>query len=279
MKKILLIKISFLFCLFGCETEDDLRDTSFANKDFISESVDIEINISSDNSGLVIFNPYGNGVVSFEIDPGDKSPAVNILNGKLYEHYYETGVYRVKIISTSISGNKNSIEKEINVLKDCVVEDTQNIDSNEGNLNITILDRFKSIFIALGGYTSEPTENPSHDYINPTCRVEKVTRVEGCLPFAGILKFFPNSFEIKTGSDVLNLSLFSEEKSTSVELILIGSSTITLETNLDEINSWILKSFDLSGFHGETFNRMLIYFDKNQDCDNSSYYFDNITLN
>ena len=59
---------------------DDLRDTSFAETTISPTNVEIDTQISTDNSGRVIITPSAMLEGSFTVDKGDESPisTVNI---------------------------------------------------------------------------------------------------------------------------------------------------------------------------------------------------------
>ena len=60
MKKIFLITVAF--SLIGCEiSEEEIRDTTFADISIVPSSIEIDTQISNDNSGRVIITPSAEG--------------------------------------------------------------------------------------------------------------------------------------------------------------------------------------------------------------------------
>ena len=172
MNKILYIIVSIVL-FFGCETKDDLRDTSFATTSIAPSNLGIDTQISNDNSGEVSITPYGVGISSFYVDKGDESTIDTIGLGSSLTHIYKSGEY--------------TETKDIFVLSNCLSEEFENIDGEEGSLSINILDKYNSLFTNIGKITSSPATNPKHDLTNPSCTVEQVNMEVGCTAYSGLL--------------------------------------------------------------------------------------------
>ena len=64
MKKIFFIIIAF--SLIGCEiSEEEIRDTTFADISIVPSNIVIDTQISTDNSGRVVITPYADGTHCF----------------------------------------------------------------------------------------------------------------------------------------------------------------------------------------------------------------------
>ncbi len=277
MKKILIIIIAF--SLVGCEiSEEEIRDTSFADTSIVPFNIMIDTQISTDNSGRVLITPSAEGASLFYVDKGDESPIDEISIGESVENFYNTGDYIISVTAESATGEQSTLTKEIFVLSTCIADESDNINSEAGPLLIDIENKFNSLFTNLGGISSLPETNPKHDLNNTTCTVEKVSMNSGCSSFAGLLLTFTNDFQISETSNVFSISVFSLEKSVDVSIFFIGSQNYELQQTVENLNQWNTLNFDLSAFNGETLKRIILYFDKGDPCDDSIYYFDQIKL-
>ena len=277
MKKILIIIIAF--SIVGCEiSEEETRDTSFADTSIVPSNIMIDTQISTDNSGRVLITPSAEGASLFYVDKGDESPIDEISIGESVENFYNTGDYIISVTAESATGEQSTLTKEIFVLSTCIADESDNINSEAGPLLIDIENKFNSLFTNLGGISSLPETNPKHDLNNTTCTVEKVSMNSGCSSFAGLLLTFTNDFQISETSNVFSISVFSLEKSVDVSIFFIGSQNYELQQTVENLNQWNTLNFDLSAFNGETLKRIILYFDKGDPCDDSIYYFDQIKL-
>ena len=277
MKKIFFITIAF--SLIGCEiSEEEIRDTTFADISIVPSSIEIDTQISTDNSGRVIITPSAEGTSLFYVDKGDESPIDEINIGESVENFYLTGDYTITVTAESSTGEHLTLTKEIFVLSNCIDDENDNIDNEAGPLFIDVKDKFNSLFTNLGGISSSPETNPKHDLNNSSCTVEKVSMNSGCSSFAGLLITFPNDYQISESSDVFSMSIFSLEKNVEVSIFFIGSQNYELKQTVENLNQWETINFDLSPYNGETLKRVILYFDKGEPCDDSVYYFDHIEL-
>lgn len=276
MKKIFFIIIAF--SIIGCEiSEEEIRDTTFADISIVPSSIVIDTQISTDNSGGVVITPSAEGTTLFYVDKGDESPIDEIKIGESVENFYETGFYTIKVTAESATGEQLTLTKEIFVLSNCIVDENDNLNSDVGPLFVDIKDKFNSIFTNLGGISSSPETNPKHDLKNISCTVEKVSMNTGCSSFAGLLLTFPNDYQINESS-IFSMSVFSLEKYVDVSIFFIGSQNYEILQTVENLNQWETLNFDLSPYNGETLKRVILYFDKGEPCDDSVYYFDQIKL-
>jgi hypothetical protein len=207
MKKIFFITIAF--SLIGCEiSEEEIRDTTFADISIVPSTIVIDTQISTDNSGRVIITPSADGASLFYIDKGDESPIDEINIGGSVENFYETGDYTITVTAESATGEQLTLTKDIFVLSTCIDDESDNINSGAGSLLIDIKDIFNSLFTNLGGISSSPETNPKQDLNNTTCTVERVSMNSGCSSFAGLLITFPNDYQISESSNLFSMSVF-----------------------------------------------------------------------
>ena len=277
MKKIFFITIAF--SLIGCEiSEEEIRDTTFADISIVPSTIVIDTQISTDNSGRVIITPSADGASLFYVDKGDESPIDEINIGGSVENFYETGDYTITVTAESATGEQLTLTKDIFVLSTCIDDESDNINSGAGSLLIDIKDIFNSLFTNLGGISSSPETNPKQDLNNTTCTVERVSMNSGGSSFAGLLITFPNDYQISESSNLFSMSVFSLEKNVDVSVFFIGSQNYELQQTVENLNQWETLNFDLSPYNGETLKRVILYFDKGEPCDDSVYYFDQIEL-
>ena len=277
MKKIFFIIITF--SLIGCEiSEEETRDTTFADISIVPSNFVINTEISTDNSGRVVITPSAEGTSLFYVDKGDESPIDEIIIGTSVENFYDTGDYTITVTAESATGEQLTLTKDIFILSTCIADESDNINSGAGSLLIDIKDIFNSLFTSLGGISSSPETNPKHDLNNMSCTVEKVSMNSGCSSFAGLLITFPSDYQISESSNVFSMSVFSLEKNVDVSVFFIGSQNYELQQTVENLNQWETLNFDLSPYDGETLKRVILYFDKGDPCDDSVYYFDKIEL-
>lgn len=277
MKKIFFITIAF--SLIGCEiSEEEIRDTTFADISIVPSTIVIDTQISTDNSGRVIITPSAAGTSLFYVDKGDESSIDEINIGGSVENFYDTGDYTITVTAESATGEQLTLTKDIFVLSTCIDDESDNINSGAGSLLIDIKDIFNSLFTNLGGISSSPETNPKHDLNNTSCTVERVSMNSGCSSFAGLLITFPNDYQISESSNLFSMSVFSLEKNVDVSVFFIGSQNYELQQTVENLNQWETLNFDLSPYNGETLKRVILYFDKGEPCDDSVYYFDQIEL-
>ena len=76
--------------------------------------LDIQFEITQDNSGLVTMTPLGEGAVSFDITFGDDTPdPVSLEIGNNVSHTYSEGTYTVSMTGYGVTGLTSEITKEL----------------------------------------------------------------------------------------------------------------------------------------------------------------------
>ena len=88
-----------------------LRDTTFADITIVPSSIEIDTQISTDNSGRVIITPSAEGTSLFYVDKGDESPIDEINIGESVENFYNTGDYTITVTAESATGCAVSFDK------------------------------------------------------------------------------------------------------------------------------------------------------------------------
>jgi len=108
-----LLKIFFILLLLAC-TENDLRDTSFADGIAAPTNVSAIYNITQDNSGSVTITPNADGAVSYEVSFGDgtATPAI-VSQGESAKHIYGEGTYDIKVVALNLNGVKTEVSQQL----------------------------------------------------------------------------------------------------------------------------------------------------------------------
>jgi len=108
-----LLKIFFILLLVAC-TENDLRDTSFADGIAAPTNVSAIYNITQDNSGSVTITPNADGAVSYEVSFGDgtATPAI-VSQGESAKHIYGEGTYDIKVVALNLNGVKTEVSQQL----------------------------------------------------------------------------------------------------------------------------------------------------------------------
>ena len=84
----------FLIAFMGCEEDDNF---DYLNTVVAPTNVSALLQITQDNSGMVMIIPDGEGAVSYNINFGDSSEPATVKQGEGVEHMYSEGTYAVII--------------------------------------------------------------------------------------------------------------------------------------------------------------------------------------
>ncbi len=110
------IKYLFSICLivltvWTCADDEKNIDLNSATA---PTALDIQFQITQDNSGLVTMTPLGEGAVSFDISFGDDTPdPVSLEIGNNVSHTYSEGTYTVSMTGYGVTGLTSEITKEL----------------------------------------------------------------------------------------------------------------------------------------------------------------------
>ena len=114
MNKLKIIISLFVFAFFtGCTIDEEST-----NLDSISapKNISAMMKIKQDNSGEVTIIPTGDGVTQYEIYFGDGTVEPGVVNpGNTIEHTYTEGTYQVKVIGTTLDGQKSEVTQSLTV--------------------------------------------------------------------------------------------------------------------------------------------------------------------
>ena len=115
MKKIqYIISLFVLAIMIGCA-----EDSSSVDIDSIAAPTNISAltTVTQDNTGKVTFLPKGDGVSRYEIYYGDGTVEPGYVNpGATVDHVYKEGVYKAKIVGTTLNGKRTEVIQEVVVL-------------------------------------------------------------------------------------------------------------------------------------------------------------------
>jgi len=111
------IKYLFSFCLaallvFTCA--DDEKNVDFVNTATAPSGLDLQFDVTQDNTGLVTILPLAEGAVSFDIALGDDTPEpAQIDNGQSVSHTYAEGEYTVTATAYGVTGLSTTLTKPL----------------------------------------------------------------------------------------------------------------------------------------------------------------------
>ena len=99
----------------GCKKETN-DDTAFASSINTPAKLKMLFDITQNNTGRVTITPYGESVAYFEIYFGDgtTTPA-KVLSGSNVNHTYAEGVYNVKVVGYSVTGQMSEATQPLTV--------------------------------------------------------------------------------------------------------------------------------------------------------------------
>lgn len=107
--------VLLLLIITGCKREMN-DDLSFLNSAVKADKLSAIFDIKQDNSGNVTITPNGEGAVSYDVYYGDGTtiPA-KVAPGKSTSHKYAEGVFNVKIVGYSITGQTTEKTQQLTV--------------------------------------------------------------------------------------------------------------------------------------------------------------------
>jgi len=114
MNKIKIVISFFVFTLFiGCANDDDNVNLESINA---PKNISALMTIKQDNSGKVTILPSGEGVTQYEIYFGDGTVEPAYVNpGASVQHIYTEGTYQVRIVGTTLDGQKSEVTQSLTV--------------------------------------------------------------------------------------------------------------------------------------------------------------------
>jgi len=166
----------------------------------------------------------------------------------------------------------------------CTSEMEENIDPIMGNINWTFKTNDEAhAFEAFGNIAADIVDNPLVDELNPSCNVQSYVKTAGCETWSGVGKGLSNAIDLTASQDrVFKMKVFAKDHATEVTLRLeyepypnADPSAEVVQT-MTKVGEWEELTFDFSAHSDKTFKSIIVYFDRNNSCDDATYYFDDI---
>ncbi len=178
----------------------------------------------------------------------------------------------------------DDINQESSGTVECTEETEENIDPANGDLKWTFKTNDAThTFDAFGNTSGAIVSNPVTDGINPSCNVQQFVKATGCETFAGLGYELATALDFSTITNkVFTMKVLAETQVTDVTLRLERLPFPDTEPSQDRVASitqvgeWQELTFDFSDVSTGTFKSMIIYFERNAECDGDVYYFDDI---
>ena len=205
------------------------------------------------------------------------------------EPFVPTGKYSTMVIFIDGPGTAagtfymDDIEQEAADMN-CVAEMDENIDPAAGDLNWTF--KTKDIahsFEPFGNIASEIVDNPNATGINESCNVQSYVKTAGCETWSGVGKGLTNAIDLTSAPNkAFKLMVYGESKTTTVTLQLEfepfpnTDPLVAINQDMTKVGEWEELTFDFSAHADKTFKSIIVYFDRDNACDDAVYYFDNL---
>ncbi|MCH4822275.1 hypothetical protein ML462_03735 [Gramella lutea] len=167
---------------------------------------------------------------------------------------------------------------------DCTEETEENIDAANGPINWTFMTNDDAFaFEPFGDIASSIVSNPKTDGINPSCNVQIVDKSTGCATWSGVGKAIPTAIDFtSTDKKIFKLKVLAETQTAEVTLRLEKEPFPDTEPSEDrvaqitEVGVWQELTFDFSDVDDKTFRSIILYFERDAECDGDVYYFDDL---
>ncbi len=205
------------------------------------------------------------------------------------EPFVPTGKYSTLVIFVDGPGTAagtfylDDIEQEAPDL-DCTAELEENIDPAQGDINWTFkTNDIEHSFEPFGNISSQIVVNPNTTGINASCNVQNYIKTAGCETWSGVGKGLTNAIDLTTSPNkVFKLMVYGEAKTTKVTLQLEfepfpnTDPLVAIDQEMTKVGEWEELTFDFSAHSDKTFKSIIVYFDRDNTCDDAVYYFDNL---
>ncbi len=166
----------------------------------------------------------------------------------------------------------------------CTEETEENIDPATGDINWTF--KTKDIdhsFEPFGNIASEIVDNPNATGINESCNVQSYIKTAGCETWSGIGKPLTNAIDLTSSPNkAFKMMVYGAAKTTTVTLQLEfepfpnTDPLVAIDQEMTKVGEWEELTFDFSAHSDKTFKSIIVYFDRDNACDDAVYYFDNL---
>lgn len=205
------------------------------------------------------------------------------------EPFVPTGTYATLVLFVDGPGDTagnfyiDDIELE-GASGECDAEMEENIDPAAGDINWTFMTAdFAHSFEPFGNIQSEIVSNPNPSGINTSCNVQNYIKTAGCETWSGVGKGLDNAIDLTTAENkAFKLMVYGESKTTTVTLQLEfepfpnTEPLVAINQEMTKVGEWEELTFDYSEHTDKTFKSIIVYFDRDNACDDAVYYFDNL---
>lgn len=272
--KVKILSIAFLSMMLfiGCQQDDDVS---------VNINLDAKF-LGSVNLRTITFTNISNDAESYSWDfgNGEMSTLVNPVIT-----YSENGTYTVRLTAYDQNGNSSTFEDTfiIDALI-CDDETTENINPANGDLNWTFLTtNGDATFDAFGDIGGSIVDNPVLGGVNNSCNVYKYEKLVGCQTWSGTGIALASSIDFSaTTNKTFTMKVLAENQLTDVTLRLEFMPFPNTEpsqervASITQLGEWQELTFDFTDVTSGTFQSMIVYFERNANCDGDVYYFDDI---
>lgn len=167
----------------------------------------------------------------------------------------------------------------------CEAETEENIDPAAGDINWTFqTNDFAHTFEPFGDIQAEIVPNPDPTGINTSCNVQSYVKTAGCQTWSGVGKGLGNAIDLTAAgaNTTFKLMVYGESKTTTVTIQLEFEPfpnvdpLAAINQEMTKVGEWEELTFDFSEHTDKTFKSIIVYFDRDNACDDAVYYFDNL---
>ena len=253
-----------------------------------------ENGVDGERENEVVSTHGGTGweTISFNFATDAKKSFIDGSQG-VGEPFVPTGKYSTLVIFIDGPGKTagnfylDDLEQE-QAAADCELEMDENMDPANGDINWT----FKSTesvaenpayFEPFGNIQSMIVANPNASGINMSCNVQSYVKTAGCDTWSGVGKELNTAIDMSTATNkAFKLMVYGEAKTTTVTLQLEfepfpdTEPLVAINQEMTKVGEWEELTFDFSEHTDKTFKSVIVYFDRDNTCDDAVYYFDNL---
>jgi hypothetical protein len=205
------------------------------------------------------------------------------------EPFVPTGQYATMVIFVDFGGPTAGTFYIDDIVQEgtavaCTEEMDENIDPAAGDINWTFKSKdIDHSFEPFGDIASEIVNNPNPSGINESCNVQSYIKTANCQTWSGVGKGLANAIDLTSAPNkAFKLMVYGESKTTKVTLQLEfepfpnTDPLVAIDQEMTKVGEWEELTFDFSAHSDKTFKSIIVYFDRDNTCDDAVYYFDNL---
>tara|TARA_R110002126_G_scaffold291495_1_gene453206 strand:+ start:47299 stop:48153 length:855 start_codon:yes stop_codon:yes gene_type:complete len=199
------------------------------------------------------------------------------------EKRYANGNYTIMLTASNAKGESSTVSSSL-VIDGCVDETAENVDPDNGSLNMTFLNaNGDASFGPFGNIGGGIVNNPVLDAVNSSCNVFQYVKAAGCETWSGAGYPLNTALNFATMTNkVFKMKVLAQTQITDVTLLLEflpfpnNNPFVQRVASITQVGEWQELTFDFSDVNSGTFKNMIIYFERDAACDGDVYYFDDI---